>query len=247
MRLCVTLPQSWRGPAFVFLVTRPWRFIGAIVLASAIGLALSGAVLLERAVQIFWFFGLSLSLALSKGVISGDRAPERWYVLFQRPGGTTSHYFRCLVIAACVMIAGLLLPWIALGVTGARSGMPTSVIVGFIVGSLIWSTAILLTGFAMSSLLRASDTEAVILLLLLTLVQAVLVRTFHLPNAVARVLEAFLFPFFGLSAVWRHLIGGPNEVTRWQTVHLAVFPLALLALIAYRVRRLSRLDISKVF
>lgn len=245
-RLLQRIGGAWHAPAFGFLTTRPWSFIGLLVVLgiAAGGLRFEGS--LEPLIDAYWFVGLALPLALTKGLVGGDRVPGRWAILFQRPGSVRSHYARAMALAGVALVACWVPAWLVLIGLGAWRGTPPALLAGCALGSLIWSGEIFAAGIALTTWSRRHDTELAVLYLVLSFFQGVIVQVLHLPAVAANALEFVLVPVNGPFSVWRYLIGGTaNLQPRW-VAEMLVFPLALVILTALRLRRLDRIDLTDV-
>lgn len=240
------MPARWRGPAFGFLTSRPWPFIGVLVVgamaAGCLPFDTSGKMISDA----FLFVGLALPLALTTGAIGGDRTPARWALLFQRSGTVSAHYARTTAIAVLVLAACLLPGWLTLVGGGIWRGASLQVLLGFVLGSLIWALEVLAAGTLWTVVVRRRDAELTVLYLFLTFVQGVIVELAHLPHAGAVALESVLMPLNGSITLWQNLGGAQNPFEPRWAIQMIGFPVAVAVITAVRLRQLGRADLTDV-
>jgi hypothetical protein len=243
-RLLRLLPVAWRGPAFGLFTTRPWGFIGIIVLVGIGVSALNFGEWGTLITQAYYLVGLALPLAITKGMIGGDRSAGRWAVLFQRPGRVEAHYARVSALAFGILLACWVVVCGVLVVGGLVRGSAITPLLGCVLGGFVWAVMSFCVGVALTALSRAQDSEFAVLYIVFGGLQGVIARFLHLTPTLATALGFVLIPFNGVGVLWIRLAGGADRFEVVWIVQMFTFPVLMALVVAWQLRRLARQDLT---
>jgi len=224
-------------PAILVKRERPLRAATIAAALVTVAVLLAPAENIAGLSSVLILYATLLPVGLTRRLISADRHPARWIVLFQNPVSPIIHYGLYTLFTAGVIFALYLTPVLALALRGAATAGPLAI------GSL-WLFLMTMVGAAFSSWLRAFDSEAVLFWLALTILEKVWVPSVGLEGPPATFLGLILVPLDEAVLSWQALQAGTAPDLN-ALLTLAAYSLACLLAAAAGIFMASRKDLTR--